>query len=64
LRTAINKLLIDHEQTTEFNGSLNRLLALTNDTFKTVNKKKKGANNDQSMMHGGARPLKEIGWSI
>ncbi len=43
LRTAINKLLMDHENATEFSGSLKNLVKLVNNDQSKVSNKKKGA---------------------
>lgn len=40
LRTAINKLIMDHENSTEFSGSLKNLIKFVNDPSKSEQKKK------------------------
>lgn len=40
LRTAINKLIMDHENSTEYSGSLKNLVKFVNDPTKTETKKK------------------------
>lgn len=63
LRTAVNKLLIDHEQAQEFSGPLKKLQALASGTNRQV-KDGKARSKDTNSMLGQPRPLSEIEQSI